>query len=185
MRRNNRILYEQIIKTISKQVKRSLNEDIQRFDTSDYQEDDNDIIDKHTIDRISNGKYYAAIENIKQLFKIFKPDNYDVNTDPEDGCTVNTKDGAEVFITRVVYDETNDKLDIYGAFTEADLYDEQNDYDSEEEMYYSIGDSLFDCSDFDLEGLDSLFFIVRNAIYWYRDDNMSDDEFYRITDNIG
>ena len=44
MIKHNRILYEQIIKTISKQVKRILNEDIQRFDTSDYQEDDNDII---------------------------------------------------------------------------------------------------------------------------------------------
>jgi hypothetical protein len=51
-------------------------------------------------------------------------------------------------------------------------------------MYYALGNSRFDCSDFDLDELDRLFYIVRNGIYWYKDDNMPDEEFYRITDEI-
>ena len=163
MKRNNKALYEQIMKNVSKQVKKALNENQQNLSPEE-----------------------ETIEHIKQLFKYFKPSDYDIDTDPEDGCTIEQKDGEEVFITRVIYDESDDELHIYGAFTDPDYYDEDvlDEYGDEQEMYYALGTSRFYCSDFDLDELDSLFYIVRNAIYWYKDDNMSDDEFYRITDEI-
>lgn len=52
MRRSNKILYEQIIKNISKNIKKILNEDIQNFDVADYEEDDIDIIDHDTIESV-------------------------------------------------------------------------------------------------------------------------------------
>ena len=163
MKRNNKTLYEQIMKNVSREVKRVLNENQQNLSPEE-----------------------KTIEHIKQLFKYFKPYDYDIDTDPEDGCTIERNDGEEIFITRVVYDESDDELSIYGAFTDLDNYDEDvlDEYGDEQEMYYALGNSRFSCSEFDLDELDRLFYIVRNGIYWYKDDNMSDDEFYRITDEI-
>ena len=161
MKRENKALYEQIMKTVAKQVKKALNENKNNLSAEE-----------------------EAIEKIKQLFKIFKPDFNDIDTDPEDGCTVDKKDGTELFITRVVYNEEDDKLDIYGAFTEPGFYEDEDEYSSKEELYYNHGRARFNCSEFDLDGLDSLFYITRNGMYWYKDDNMTDEEFYRITDNI-
>lgn len=161
MKRSNKALYEQIMRSVSREVKRVLNENQQDLSPEEQ-----------------------AIEHIKQLFKVFKQD--DIDTDPEDGCTIDRNDGEEIFVTRVSYDDSDDELSIYGAFTDPDNYDEDvlDEYGDEQEMYYALGNSRFDCSDFDLDELDRLFYIVRNGIYWYKDDNMSNEEFYRITDEI-
>ena len=55
MNRSYKQLYEQIIKNISREVKYILNEDIQKFDVTDYA--DNDILDYNTINNITNTKY--------------------------------------------------------------------------------------------------------------------------------
>lgn len=43
-------IYKKIMRNISKEIKRILNEDIQRFDTSDYRDDEQNLISDHEID---------------------------------------------------------------------------------------------------------------------------------------
>lgn len=51
---NNRVLYEKIMRNVAKEIKRILNEDIQHFDVTDY-DDDDIIIDNKDIDNITSG----------------------------------------------------------------------------------------------------------------------------------
>lgn len=71
---NNKQLYEKIMRNISKQVKNALNEDIQKFDTSDYQENDDDIINNQDIENITNT--YNLLSNT--INKAFKKANRDI-----------------------------------------------------------------------------------------------------------
>lgn len=55
MKRNNRYLYESIMRSVSKQVKRTLNEDIQQFDTTEYNESESvDFQDIRDITKTKN-----------------------------------------------------------------------------------------------------------------------------------
>lgn len=49
---NNKDLYNSIMSSVSKQVKRILNEDIQKFDTAEYREDEYDITYNHEVKNI-------------------------------------------------------------------------------------------------------------------------------------
>lgn len=50
--RYNKDLYNSIMNSVSKQVKKIINEDIQKFDTMEYQEDEYDIANNHEIKNI-------------------------------------------------------------------------------------------------------------------------------------
>ena len=56
MKKQNKAIYEQIMRRVSKEIKRILNEDIQRFDISNYNDED-EIINNQIIDSIINEKY--------------------------------------------------------------------------------------------------------------------------------
>lgn len=60
MQRNNKLLYKNLIYNISEGIKQALN----KFDISDYQDDIDDNIDKHTIDSIVNQRKYIYNTNI-------------------------------------------------------------------------------------------------------------------------
>lgn len=53
MKMNNRVLYEKIMRNVSKEIKRILNEDVQHFDVTDYDDDDDIIVDNKDIDNIT------------------------------------------------------------------------------------------------------------------------------------
>lgn len=64
----NQQLYNRIIYNISKEVKRALNEDLQKFDVTDYEDDENIIIDNQTIYNITKlDNFYNVIDNIKSF----------------------------------------------------------------------------------------------------------------------
>ena len=50
---NIKSLYEKIMQSVSKEVKRILNEDIQKFNPVDYEDDEHDIIDQDTVQTLS------------------------------------------------------------------------------------------------------------------------------------
>ena len=52
MKRSDKQLYERIMRNVSREIKRVLNEDIQKFDTSDYRDEEQDLISDHEIDDI-------------------------------------------------------------------------------------------------------------------------------------
>lgn len=65
----NNHLYKKIIYSISKEIKRILNEDIQNFNIADYQED-SDIFDHETVANITKPK---DIEEEEEFFKMTEP----------------------------------------------------------------------------------------------------------------
>lgn len=54
MKKNNKILYEKIMRNIAKQVKNILKEDKHQFDVVDYGDYEDDIIDYHSIKKLTN-----------------------------------------------------------------------------------------------------------------------------------
>lgn len=54
MKKNNKQLYEKIMRDISREIKHTLNEDIQHFDVSEY--DDSEIVDHQNIREITKTK---------------------------------------------------------------------------------------------------------------------------------
>ena len=62
MKSQNKAIYEQIMRRASKEIMRILNEDIQRFDTGNYQDNTEDILDHDTIDSV----IYKKPENEKE-----------------------------------------------------------------------------------------------------------------------
>lgn len=87
MNQANKQLYEKIISNISMQVKRSLDENIQKFDVTDYEENDNDIINQDTIDSILN-KRPKSLAQEEQFF---------LKTEP----SKESKQIAKNFVTRI------------------------------------------------------------------------------------
>ena len=65
MKRDNKTLYEKIMRNISKNLKHILDENIQRFDVTDYQDDE--IMDNQIVD---NTLYTVKPETLKELKKI-------------------------------------------------------------------------------------------------------------------
>lgn len=64
----NQQLYNRIIYNISKEVKRTLNENLQKFDVTDYEDDENIIIDNQAIYNITKlDNFYNVIDNIKSF----------------------------------------------------------------------------------------------------------------------
>ena len=63
MEKTKKILYENIIYNISKEVKRVLNEDNQRFTPVEYAEDDQDLVDGNTVRNITITKANRNIFN--------------------------------------------------------------------------------------------------------------------------
>lgn len=49
--RNNKRIYQKIMRNISKQIKHILDENIQNFDITDYSDDETDIIDRHELNK--------------------------------------------------------------------------------------------------------------------------------------
>lgn len=66
MKGDNKALYEKIMSNISKQVKDILNEEIQKFNPAEYNNDEQSIIDQHTI----NNAIMIKPKNRKELEKI-------------------------------------------------------------------------------------------------------------------
>ena len=64
MKRNNKVLYEKIMRNVSREVRRILNEEVQCFDTSDYDEDPDNIIDDHVIDDVINDPASKLINKV-------------------------------------------------------------------------------------------------------------------------
>lgn len=89
-------LYEKIIYNISKEIKKALNEDIQNFDVSDYEDDTDNIIDNQTTSDISreicpktNEEFYELV--VERIAK--NPENpYLLDID-----TVNVTDMTNLF----------------------------------------------------------------------------------------
>ena len=67
MKQHSKRLYEKIMRNVSKEVKKVLNEDIQKFDVSDYIEDDGEILSHQDI---MNFSYNYFPENKQELKEI-------------------------------------------------------------------------------------------------------------------
>lgn len=70
MKRINKVLYEQIIYSISKEIKKILNEDLQGFDVTDYQEQDDDLVDYDTTRSSLIKKPKSIQDEASILFKL-------------------------------------------------------------------------------------------------------------------
>lgn len=92
----NQQLYNRIIYNISKEVKRTLNENLQKFDVTDYE--DSDSLDTHSIDTGLGYKYFPT--NKKELKNLIKQR---VELNPQepylsDISTANITDMSELFV---------------------------------------------------------------------------------------
>lgn len=72
MRKDNKILYEKIMRNISEKLKYILNEDIQKFDVSEYDEEPDDLIDHQTIKSVTKAKK----KNNPDLYRNIKGTRY-------------------------------------------------------------------------------------------------------------
>lgn len=78
MRKNNEILYEQIIRNISHQIKHILNEQYEQFDVTEYNDNEENIIDNQEIFNLTDGQFFKLAEiqqKIKKL-NIIQPMKY-------------------------------------------------------------------------------------------------------------
>ena len=55
MRKNNKILYERIMRNISRQIKHILNEQYEEFDVTEYNDNEENIIDNQEIFNLTDG----------------------------------------------------------------------------------------------------------------------------------
>ena len=106
MKRNNKALYEKIMRNISNNIKHVLYEDIQNFSTSDYQDQDNEIIDSHDIENmiIDKSLRVKALSSILDRSEKTSEQIFDFIKKHEN-------DNIEEFFT-----EKSDLLQRYGVF---------------------------------------------------------------------
>lgn len=106
MKKNN-ILYEKIMRNISEKLKYILNEDIQNFDVTEYQDEEHDIIDKHIITKTTYKYFPNDFDDLKEIvdFKILTEPNF---LDMSDIDTSRITDMSNLF----EYEKTIKKLDL-------------------------------------------------------------------------
>lgn len=70
MRKNNKILYEQIMRNISRQIKHILNEQYEQFDVTEYNDNEENIIDNQEIFNLTDGQFFKLAEIQQKIKKL-------------------------------------------------------------------------------------------------------------------
>lgn len=94
--RNNKRIYQKVMRNISNEIKRILDENIQNFDVTDYSDDETDIIDRHELDKY----VYKYFPKNKAELKFIIEQRIEEN--PEypyllDICTIDITDMSKLF----------------------------------------------------------------------------------------
>ena len=75
---NNKYLYEKIMRNISKQIKHILNEDIQNFDVTDYEEDEDSVLDQQEVSELLYYPFTILLHVKKCPFGIYGTNLYKI-----------------------------------------------------------------------------------------------------------
>ena len=70
MRKNNKILYERIMRNISRQIKHILNEQYEQFDVTEYNDNEENIIDNQEIFNLTDRQFFKLAEIQQKIKKL-------------------------------------------------------------------------------------------------------------------
>lgn len=147
--RKNKKLYEQIMYVVSKEIKRILNEEIQNFNPSDFQNDESDIIDTHVITDICS----LDPKQIKAIKKYTEEDIQDAIDDsgPREWIYddfIYTEYGEDSFYAHSNIFENqwemglSDILDPSGKFEDGTEYFESLPYETKQQIVKYVNETV-------------------------------------------